>query len=118
MLNNAKIVKVKSTESNSMPGGVIKPKKGNNAISKQNSKTMIQPPWVINLQNNFGMIRCHHLDKEKTINLLHSIKFLGKSKNPATIQTMGTTGTIRSARKKYLDKLNTYPLNNPKTYQK
>ena len=118
MLNNAKIVKLKSTESNSMPAAVIHSKNGNNALSKQNSKIMLQPPWVINLQNNLGLIRCHHLDKEKTISLLHSIKFLGKAKNPATIQTMGTTGTIRSARKKYLDKLNTYPLNNPNTYQK
>ena len=52
------------------------------------------------------------LDKEKTINLLETIESAGKNKIRVKIQTLGTTGTIRSARKKYLDKLVLYPLKN------
>ncbi|WP_455393234.1 Rpp14/Pop5 family protein [[Eubacterium] cellulosolvens] len=73
-----------------------------------------QLPWIIYLVNNYGLIRCHHLDQNKTISLLNSIKWIGKKKSPINIRTLGTTGTIRKARKKYLDKLNLYPLNIPK----
>ena len=79
------------------------------------SKQFRRPLWVIQIWNNYGLIRCHHIDKEKTINILHTIEWVGKKKNRATIQTLGTTGTIRSARKKYLDKLILYPLKNSKT---
>ena len=69
-----------------------------------------QLPWVIFIKNNFGLIRCHHLDKDKTLELLLSIKHIGGVNNHVKIETLGTTGTIRSARKKYLDKLILYPL--------
>ena len=71
-------------------------------------------PWVISLFNNTGLIRCHHLDKQKTIDLLQSIKWIGTVENKVKIETLGTTGTIRSARKKYLAKLILYPKNNLK----
>jgi len=71
-------------------------------------------PWVIGLSNNYGLIRCHHLDKQKTIDLLQSIKWIGKVENRVKIETLGTTGTIRSARKKYLAKLILYPKNDLK----
>jgi len=77
---------------------------------------LTQIPWVITVKNNFGLVKCNHLDKEKIIELLQSIHLVGKLKIPVTIKTLGTTGTIRSARKKYLKKLNLYPLNNPKTF--
>ena len=73
-----------------------------------------QMPWVISIMNNYGLIRCHHLDKDKLIELLLSLKWAGKVKIPVKIQTIGTTGTIRSARKKYLDKLTLYPFYNLK----
>jgi len=80
-----------------------------------NHQRFYRLPWVIGLKNNFGIIRCHHLDKEITIRLLQSIKYLGKIKSRVKIETLGTTGTIRSARKKYLDKLTLYPSNTIKT---
>ena len=49
------------------------------------------------------------VDKEKTIDLLQSLLWVGRYKNSIKISTIGTTGTIRSARKKYLDKLTLYP---------
>ena len=73
-----------------------------------------QMPWVISIVNNYGLIRCHHLDKDKIIELLLSLKWAGEMKIPVKVQTIGTTGTIRSARKKYLDKLTLYPFHNQK----
>jgi RNase P/RNase MRP subunit POP5 len=69
-------------------------------------------PWVIFIKDNIGLIRCHHKDKEKTIKLLQSIQWIGGIDNQVKIITFGTTGTIRSARKKYLDKLILYPFSN------
>ena len=66
-------------------------------------------PWLISLDRNYGLIRCHHLDTNKTIKLLQSIQSAGNIKLPIKITTLGTAGTIRSARKKYLDKLILYP---------
>ncbi len=86
-----------------------------NILTNHNSKQFLQLPWIIYLKENFGLIRCHHLDRDKTIVLLQSIKWAGIEKKPLKIQTLGTAGTIRSARKKYLDKLNLYPFKNSKT---
>jgi RNase P/RNase MRP subunit POP5 len=93
-------------------------KKDNNAYSELSYRAavdqrlgyFIEIPWVISINNNYGLIRCYHLEKDKTIDLLNSITLVGKAKNRVIIKTLGTTGTIRSARKKYLDKLNLYPL--------
>jgi RNase P/RNase MRP subunit POP5 len=100
---------------NSIPiDNTINSTKRNSPLLEQehNSKSFNRMPWIIFLKSNYGLIQCHHLDKNKTINLLHSIRWTGKMKNNVNIATLGTTGTIRSARKKYLDKLNIYPLNN------
>jgi RNase P/RNase MRP subunit POP5 len=75
-------------------------------------KLLNRSPWVIGIKNNYGLVRCHHKDKEKTIELLQSIDTIGRSKKHVKIITLGTTGTIKSARKKYLDKLNIYPFEN------
>jgi RNase P/RNase MRP subunit POP5 len=66
-------------------------------------------PWLISLDKNYGLIRCHHLDTDKVIRLLQSIQSAGNINLPIKITTLGTAGTIRSARKKYLDKLILYP---------
>ena len=85
-----------------------------NIASEQNTNAFVVMPWVIKVTNNYGLIRCHHLDKNKTINLLQSIEWTGKKKFPVNIRTLGTTGTIKKARKKYLDKLILYPLKSSK----
>ena len=41
-------------------------------------------------------------------------EWTGKKKFPVNIRTLGTTGTIKKARKKYLDKLILYPLKSSK----
>ena len=84
-------------------------------LDHNNSNTSIffnRMPWLIFTQNNYGLLRCHHLDLKKTIDILQSISSTARNNLPIKITTLGTTGTIRSARKKYLDKLYVYPLNN------
>jgi RNase P/RNase MRP subunit POP5 len=75
----------------------------------------LTPPWVIMIDNNFGLIRCAHTDKDRTIKFLTSITELihreqGEGNNrdgvkiKVKIYTLGTTGTIKSAKAKYFRK--------------
>ena len=97
-----------------------------NKPTPDNFKTQ---PWLILFENNFGLIKCAHTDKGRTIELLTSITQLkrwrtgtensdSKASDPRTankkypgnfikieIKTLGTSGTIKSARKKYFNKL-------------
>lgn len=58
-------------------------------------------PWLIMFQKGKGIIRCSHTSKDECINLLHSIKGVGG--NRVKIRTLGTSGTVRGARRKYLE---------------
>lgn len=51
-------------------------------------------------QKNKGVVRCQHTLKEETLRLLNSINNIGGKK--VQLRTVGTSGTIRKA-KKYLD---------------
>ena len=73
----------------------------------------VTPPWVIMIENNFGLVRCAHIDKDRTIEFLTSITELihrepyrendrAGVKVKVKINTLGTTGTIKSAKSKYL----------------
>ena len=76
----------------------------------------VTPPWVIMVENNSGLVRCAHLDKDRTIEFLTSITELVHRepdndidrtgvKVKVKITTLGTSGTIKAARTKYLNKL-------------
>ena len=56
--------------------------------------------FLIRLKDNKGIIRCNHIEKENTIKLLKSIDKITKYK--VDIETLGTSGTIKSLVKKYL----------------
>lgn len=58
-------------------------------------------PWLIMFQKGKGIVRCSHTSKDECINLLHSIKGVGGNK--VSIKTLGTSGTVRGARRKYLE---------------
>jgi RNase P/RNase MRP subunit POP5 len=70
------------------------------------------PPWVITMENNYGLVRCDHRDKDQAIDFLNSITEL-VHREPDSVEdrngfkvkikltTLGTSGTIKSARKKY-----------------
>ena len=79
------------------------------AAKVDNNGNFRAQPWLIILENNFGLIRCSHADKDRTIELLAKIKQVRAHNNSGElinieINTLGTSGTIKSARKKFLDK--------------
>ena len=47
-----------------------------------------------------GIVRCNHLEKDNTIKLLRSIKKISNSQ--VKIETVGTSGTIKSLVKKHM----------------
>jgi len=59
-------------------------------------------PWLIMFENGKGIVRCSHTSKDECINLLQSIKGVGGTR--VKIKTLGTSGTVRGARKKYLER--------------
>jgi len=54
---------------------------------------------LIKFDGNKGIVKCKHTDKEKTIKLLKSIKNISQHK--VSIETIGTSGTIKSLKKKH-----------------
>lgn len=67
--------------------------------SKENKLEEIKP-WILRFENNQGLLRCSHLAKERAIEMLMSINEVNGVK--VNIETLGTSGTIRSAVRKYL----------------
>ncbi len=57
-------------------------------------------PWLVFMDGPRGLLRCSHLFKGEAIQLLQSLsrpEGLG-----APVRTLGTSGTIRAARQKFL----------------
>ncbi|MDI6707921.1 MAG: Rpp14/Pop5 family protein [Candidatus Thermoplasmatota archaeon] len=57
-------------------------------------------PWVVKYRANKGLLRCKHTKKEEAIKILTSIGCLGSEE--IKIKTIGTSGTIKCATRKYL----------------
>ncbi len=58
-------------------------------------------PWLIMFEKGKGIVRCGHTFKDECINLMQSIRTVGGVK--VNIRTLGTSGTVRGARRKYLE---------------
>jgi RNase P/RNase MRP subunit POP5 len=58
-------------------------------------------PWLIMFEKGKGIVRCSHTSKDECINLLQAIKGVGGKS--VKIRTLGTSGTVRGARRKYLE---------------
>jgi len=56
--------------------------------------------FLVRFDGNKGILRCRHIEKENAIKILNSIEKI-KSKK-ISIQTVGTSGTIKSLNKKHL----------------
>lgn len=54
-------------------------------------------PWLVEYDGGRGLVRCAHTAKDATIVFLNELK-VGSSR----IRTTGTSGTIRTAREKFL----------------
>lgn len=57
-------------------------------------------PRLVRFTGTEGIVRCGHRAKERVIDALRSIRTVGGQH--ATVETLGTSGTIRKATKKYL----------------
>ena len=54
---------------------------------------------LIRFDGFWGIIKCKHIEKDKTISLLNSI--INIKSNPVKVQTLGTSGTIKTLIKKH-----------------
>lgn len=57
--------------------------------------------YLMRFNGEQGIVKCNHLEKENTIKLLTSIKKI--SSKPVKIETLGTSGTIKSLIKKHMN---------------
>lgn len=57
-------------------------------------------PWLTRYRDNKGLMRCAHTGKNEAIRILNSVKKIGKT--DVEIKTVGTSGTIKAAVRKYL----------------
>jgi len=55
-------------------------------------------PWLISFENNIGIVRCIHTEKDHTIKAIRSIKKIAGI--DAEIETLLTSGTIRALKEK------------------
>ena len=55
---------------------------------------------LIKFEDNKGIVKCNHIEKDNTINLLRSINEVLSSK--IMINTLGTSGTIKALIGKYM----------------
>jgi RNase P/RNase MRP subunit POP5 len=49
-----------------------------------------------------GILLCPHWLKPKAIEIINSVQYVGYLKKPVKIQSVGISGTLKKARKKYL----------------
>jgi len=56
--------------------------------------------WLVEFENPLGLVRTTHREKEAAIRTLTSIESVGGER--VRVTTMGTSGTIRAATRKYL----------------
>jgi RNase P/RNase MRP subunit POP5 len=70
---------------------------------KSNESWGKMKPWLTIFEDNEGILRCVHTNKDEAVKLLTSIKIVGKEKMPVRVETLGTSGTIKQAKRKYLN---------------
>ena len=56
--------------------------------------------YVVRFNGEKGIVKCNHIEKENTIKLLNSIEKISSYK--ISIQTVGTSGTIKSLLRKHM----------------
>lgn len=59
-------------------------------------------PWLTVFENNKGILRCRHTGCEEAILLLTSIESIGREGVRIKVKTLGTSGTIKKAKSRYL----------------
>ena len=59
-------------------------------------------PWLTVFEDNCGILRCFYLSKEEAIQLLTSIRYIGRERVPVSVTTLGTSGSIKKVKMKLL----------------
>jgi RNase P/RNase MRP subunit POP5 len=57
-------------------------------------------PRIVEFRRNSGIVRCLNSTKDETIRALNAMRAIGRTN--VIVRTVGTSGTIRKAREKYL----------------
>jgi len=57
--------------------------------------------WLVDFAGTLGLVRTTHLEKDAAIHVLNDIGSVGGEQ--VRVTTVGTSGTIRAATRKYLD---------------
>jgi len=55
---------------------------------------------IIRFEENRGIVKCNHIEKDNTIHLLRSIREISSGK--VKIDTLGTSGTIKALISKHM----------------
>lgn len=63
-------------------------------------RTLPDRPWLVDYQGTEGLVRCTNRNRDTTVVALTSIRSIGGE--AVVVATLGTSGTIRRARLKYL----------------
>jgi len=63
-------------------------------------RTMSPRLWLVDFARSSGLVRTTHLEKDAAIHALNGIATLGGE--AVRVTTVGTSGTIRAATRKYL----------------
>jgi len=58
---------------------------------------------LIRFQENKGIVKCNHIEKDNTISVLRSIRDISSCK--IKIDTLGTSGTIKSLISKHMSNI-------------
>ena len=58
--------------------------------------------WLVDFAGTLGLVRTTHLEKDAAIHALNDIGAIGGE--TVRVTTVGTSGTIRAATRKYLDR--------------
>ena len=56
-------------------------------------------PWLTAFQDNRGILRCSHTEKDTAIEMIRAITEVGEERLKVTIETLVTSGTIKQAKK-------------------
>jgi RNase P/RNase MRP subunit POP5 len=59
-------------------------------------------PWLTVFENNMGILRCIHTGCNEAKMLLTSIEKVGREGEKIQVKTLGTSGTIKKAKLRYL----------------
>lgn len=57
--------------------------------------------WLVAFDGEQGIVRCPHTEQQATVDLLNGLDELGGE--PADVATLGTSGTVRACRRKFLE---------------